>query len=66
MGPTLGMGDQSGGSRDLVQVEPGVDGVGVARLQQTEPGDPMRRFTLGDLQQRRPTLADVGAWIVVA
>jgi hypothetical protein len=65
MEATLGMGDQPWDSRDLVEVEPGVDSVGVAWLEQTVVGDPMRRFALGDLQQGRPTLADVGAGIVV-
>src|SRR3954470_20168096 len=47
----LGMGDQALGPRGVVQVEPGVEGVGVAGLQQAVLGDPMRRIAVGDLQQ---------------
>jgi hypothetical protein len=60
------MGDQPLDPRGLVQVEPGVEGVGVAGLQQPVLGDPMRRIAVGDLQQGGSALADVGAGIVVA
>jgi hypothetical protein len=64
-GAALGMGDQPLDPRGLVEVEPGVDGVGVARLQQPVPGDTMRGIAVGDLQESRATFADVGAGIMV-
>src|SRR3954470_10587398 len=64
-GTALGMGDQPSGPRGLVQVEPGVDGIGVAGLEQAVPGDPVGWIAVGDLQESRAAFADVGAGIVV-
>jgi hypothetical protein len=60
------MGDQPLDPRGVVQVEPGVEGVGVAGLQQAVLGHAMGRIAVGDLQQGGPALADVGSGIVVA
>jgi len=46
--------------------QPGVDGIGIARLQQAVAGHRMRRRSGGDLQQRRTALAHIRARVVVA
>jgi len=60
------MGDQAGDPLRLVAVEPRIDGIGVAWLQEPGLGDPMGGLALGDLQDGRATLADIGAWVVVS
>jgi hypothetical protein len=59
------MGDQAGGPFGLVAVEPRIDGIGVAWLQEPGFGDAMGGLALGDFQDGRAALADVGAWVVV-
>src|SRR5262245_38316129 len=63
-GATLGMVDQPLAPRGLVPVEPGVDGIGVARLEQAVLGHPVWRVARGDLEEGGAPLADVGAGIV--
>ena len=60
------MGDQPRGPRIFIPIEPGVEGVGVAWLQQAPSGHAMRGLPLGDLQEGGGTLANVGAIVVVA
>src|SRR3954452_23813794 len=61
----VGMGDQPGGPVRFVAVEPRIDGIGVAWLQEPGSGDAMGGLALGDLQDGRAALADIGAWVVV-
>jgi hypothetical protein len=46
--------------------QPGVDGIGIARLQPALAGDGMCRHPIGDLQHRGTALAHVRLWVVVA
>jgi hypothetical protein len=50
----------------LIEVEPGGDGVGVARAEQAIWRDSRRREAVGHLEQGGAAFADVGAGIVVA
>jgi hypothetical protein len=59
------MSDQAGDPRRFVAVEPRIDAVGVARLQEPGSGDPMGGLALGDLQDGPAALADIGAWVVI-
>jgi hypothetical protein len=65
-GAALGVGDQPRSPRIFIPIEPGVEGVRVARLQQALSGHAMRGLPLGDLQDGGGALANVGAIIVVA
>src|SRR5207237_1037267 len=49
----------------LVPVEPGVDGIGIARLEQAVAGDRMRRHPRRDLEQGRTAFAHPGTPVVV-
>jgi hypothetical protein len=49
----------------LVEVEPGVDGIGFAAFQEAMLSDSMRRHAIGDLEQSSAAFTDVGSWIVV-
>jgi hypothetical protein len=60
------MGDQPGDPLGLVAVEPRIDGIGIAWLQEPGSGDTMGGLALGDLQDGRAALADRGALVVVA
>src|SRR5215467_5496859 len=62
----LGVGDQARRPLRLVAVQPGIDGVRVAPLQEPGLGHAMRGLSLGDLQDGGAALADVGARVVVA
>ncbi len=62
----LGMGDQARCPLGLVAVQPGIDGIGVAPLQEPGLGHAMGGLSLGDLQEGGAALADVGARVVVA
>jgi hypothetical protein len=59
------MGDQAGGPLGLIAVEPRIDGIGVAWLQEPGSGDTMGGLARGDLEDGRAALADIGAWVVV-
>jgi hypothetical protein len=59
------MGDQPGDPLGLVAVEPRIDGIGVAWLQEPGFGDTMGGLALCDLQDGRAALADLGARVVV-
>src|SRR5215831_16050698 len=62
----LGVSDQSGRSRRPISIEPCINGIRVAWFQEPLGGDIMRGATVGDLQERGPALADVGALVVIA
>jgi hypothetical protein len=49
-----------------IVVEPGVEGVGVARAEQARAGDGVGGEAVGHLEQSGAAFADVGAGIVVA
>src|SRR3712207_553919 len=49
----------------LIQIEPAVDSVGVARFQETSAGDGMGALAIGHLQQGGTAFADIGARVVV-
>jgi hypothetical protein len=49
----------------LVDVEPGVDGIGVSALQEAVLGNGMGRHAISDLQQGSAAFTDVGSWVVV-
>jgi hypothetical protein len=50
----------------LIATEPRIHGIRIAWLQEPTRGDVMGGLAVGDLQQRGPPLADVGASVVVA
>src|SRR5581483_10291314 len=60
------MGEQAGEPLGLVVVEPGVDGVGVARAEQAGVGHGVRRAPVSDLEHGGTALTDVGLGVVVA
>jgi hypothetical protein len=60
------MGDQAGDPLRLVAVQPGIEGIRVARLQEPGSGQAMGGLPLGDRQEGGAPLADVGARVVVA
>jgi hypothetical protein len=49
----------------LVHIEPAIDGIGVARLQEAMPGDRVRSLPIGDFQQGGTPFADIGPRVVV-
>jgi hypothetical protein len=59
------MGDQPGDPLRLVAVEPRIDGIRVAWLQEPGSGDAMGGLALGDLQDRRASLADLRTRVAV-
>jgi len=60
------VGVQAGESFGRIVIQPGVDRVGIARLQQAVARTCMRRRPGGDLQQRRTALAHIRSPVVVA
>jgi hypothetical protein len=62
----VAVGNQTVQAVGLVEVKPGVKGVGIAGLEQAGAGDGMGRLAGGDLEQSGTTFTDVGTWIVIA
>jgi hypothetical protein len=58
--------DQTDQTLGLVNLEPVVDCIGIAGLEQTVPSDPVRAFAGGNLQHRRTAFAHEGTLIAVA
>src|SRR5215510_4387408 len=59
------VGEQAGQALGLKAVEPGVEGVGVARAEQAMAGDGVGRQAVGDLEQGGAAFAHIGAGVVV-
>src|SRR5262245_47291305 len=64
--PTLLVAKQPFQSCLPVVVQPAVDCIRVARLQQAVTGDSVGREPIGDFQYRGTALANIGSWIVIA
>jgi hypothetical protein len=60
------VGQQAGEPFVLVIVEPSVDGVGVAMVEQTGVGHGIRGVAVGDLEDGGTAFPDVGLGVVVA
>jgi hypothetical protein len=57
--------DDAGETMLFIKVEPAVDGVGVARLEETGAGDGMGRVTVSDFEDGGTAFTDIGFGMVV-
>jgi hypothetical protein len=66
MGTTLLKPEHATNPEPLVQVQPAIDGIGVAWLQEAVAGDGVGRLPISDFQQGGAAFADIGPRVVVA
>jgi len=50
----------------FIVIQPAVERIGIARLQQAVAGDSVGRLSIGDFQYRGTALAYIRSWIVIA
>ena len=62
----MAVDDQAIGAANLIEVEPGIEGIGVAGFEQTCACDGMGGLARGDLEQSGAALTDVGTRVVIA
>ena len=65
MGTALLEPEHAADAEPLIQIQPAVDGIGVARFQEAGAGDRMGALAIGHLQLGGTALADIGARVVV-
>jgi hypothetical protein len=63
---TLPMSNQTSQAFAVVEIQPGIDGIGITRFQQPVPGDGMSHLAVGHLQQRTAPFAHIGSGMMIS
>ncbi len=63
--PPMTLGDQTGYPRSFIQIEPVIDGIGIAWLEQSLPRHPMRAVASRDFEDGCAPLPYIWARIMI-